>query len=547
MQFNTSEVPKPVVFLILDGWGIAPPGPGNAVTQAKTPNLDRMWRSFPHTQIQASGEAVGLPRGEDGNSETGHLNIGAGHIVFQDLPRISMSIADGTFFKNQAFLKAIEHAKKHQSYLHLMGLIGAGGVHANNEHLFALLQLCANHQLSRVALQLFTDGRDSPPTAALSYIDQLKAQIQKSGVGKICSIQGRYFAMDRDLRWGRTQKAYQCLTQGIGHTAKSAEEAIQSAYDAGKTDEFIEPTVITDASGTPLRLVSKNDAIIFYNFRIDRPRQITKAFVLDNFKAQAQDMDFDPYRDRYYKSYYKTPEAPRQPFDRKHQVENLFFVTMTEYERGLPTKVAFPPMPIAMSLSRVLSQANKRQLHLTETEKERFVTYYFDGMREKPFPGEEWSIIPSPNVATYDKKPEMSTPQITESLLKHIASKTFDFLLVNFANPDMVGHTGVVEAGIKACESVDEAVGRIVSKVTQAGGVVLISADHGNVEEMIDLETGEVDTKHSTNPVPFILATRDNQKYPTNLSHGILADISPTILKLLKIPKPQSMIGKSLI
>ncbi|MBU0619348.1 2,3-bisphosphoglycerate-independent phosphoglycerate mutase [Patescibacteria group bacterium] len=544
---DSNELPKPVVLMILDGWGIAPPGPGNAVTLTHTPTLNQLWAAYPHTQLKASGEAVGLPRGEDGNSETGHVNFGAGHIVFQDLPRISLAIADASFYANPAFLTAINWAKKNQSWLHLFGLIGAGGVHANNEHLFALLNICQKEGLKHVALQLFTDGRDSPPNAALTYLNQLKNQIKQTEVGQICSLMGRYYAMDRDLRWERTEKAYRCLTEGVGHKATSPEAAVQKAYESGKTDEFIEPTIITDQSGTPLHLVSPNDAVIFYNFRIDRPRQLTKAFILDDFETQAQKMDFDPYRDRYYKSYYNQPEALRKPFKRVKKIDNLFFVTMTEYERGLPAKTAFPPSSISIPLARVLSENNLRQLHLAETEKERFVTYYFNGMREQPFPGEDWSIIPSPDVPTYDLKPEMATPKIAESLIQHIRSQTHDFILVNFANPDMVGHTGIISAGIKACESVDAVLAKILPEIIQIGGIALITADHGNVEEMIDLETGQIDTKHSTNPVPFILAAQDRQAWPTNLSQGILADVAPTILKLLKIPKPPNMIGKSLI
>lgn len=542
-----NKIPKPLVLIILDGWGIASANAGNAIAQAQLPNFNRLFGAYPHTQLEASGEAVGLPRGEDGNSETGHLNIGAGHIVFQDLPRISMSIADGTFFKNPAFLKAIKYAQDNNSTLHLMGLIGAGGVHANNEHLYALLSLCQKFGLKKVSLHLFTDGRDSPQSAALTYINQLRAQMDQTGVGQIASIMGRYFAMDRDLRWERTQKAYQCLTQGIGHKAKAPEEAIQAAYDANKTDEFIEPTNIVNDQDQPLSLIGENDAVIFYNFRIDRPRQLTKAFVLDNFEDQGQKMDFDPYRDRYYSSYYKTPEAPRKPFKRELKIQHLLFVTMTEYEKGLPVESAFPPSPVNMPLARVLSNQGKRQLHMSETEKERFVTYYFDGMREKPFPGEDWSIIPSPNVATYDLKPEMSTPGITNSLAQHIQTGDYDFILVNYANPDMVGHTGDLKAGIAACESVDQALGKLVPIILQSDGAAIIIADHGNVEEMIDLETGQVDTKHSTNPVPFIFIANQTQQLPNHLPQGILADVAPTILKLLKIAKPQAMMGKSLL
>lgn len=538
---------KPIVLIIMDGWGIAPPGPGNAVTQAKTPNLDRYWASYPHTQLAAAGEAVGLPRNEDGNSETGHLNLGAGHIVFQDLPRLNMSIADGSFFKIPAFHQAVQHVQKNQSALHLMGLIGSGGVHSNLEHLLALIQFAKKNHVAKLFLHLFTDGRDSPPTSAPNYLTRIQKELDRAKVGQIATICGRYWAMDRDYRWQRTQKAYQALTQGIGQPSTSPLKAIQATYQAGKTDEFIEPIIIVDNQKKPVGLIQDHDAVIFFNFRIDRPRQLTKAFVLPDFeKLVVKKAAFDPYAERYGLRLYEAPQATTT-FKRQKVLKDLFFVTMTEYERGLPVAVAFPPEKIGLPLARVLSEHHCRQFHLAETEKERFVTYYFDGQREKPFPGEDWQEIPSPKVPTYDLQPEMSAYQVTETLIGKINQKEYDFLLVNFANPDMVGHTGVLAAGIKACEVVDECVGKIVKAVLSLDGCCLITADHGNVEEMINLETGEIDTEHSNNPVPLMIVGREFSHNGLNLRRGSLSDVAATILQLMAIEKPAVMTGESLI
>jgi len=540
---------KPVILIIMDGWGIAPPSPGNAVTQAKTPHLDRLWAAYPHTQLAASGTAVGLPRNEEGNSEAGHLNLGAGKIVFQDLPRINMAIADGSFFKIPAFNQAAEYVHKNHSALHLMGLIGAGGVHSSLEHLFALIRFAKSKNLKKVFLHLFTDGRDSPPTSALTYIKQVEAKIAQIGTGKIASLCGRYWAMDRDNRWKRTQIAYDALTLGKGKlvTAEAIPKAIYDSYKQGQTDEFIRPIIIADKNQRPVGLVQDNDAVIFFNFRIDRPRQLTKAFVLPNFeKLVIKKAAFDPYAERYGLKLYQAPKVS-STFIRRKVLHHLFFVTMTEYEEGLPTKVAFPPRPVKMPLASVLAINNRRQFHLAETEKERFVTYYFDGQREDPFPGEDRFEIPSPKVKTYDLKPEMSAYKITAELLKRLKTRVYDFVVVNYANPDMVGHTGVLKAGIKACEVVDECVGQVAAGVLDLGGTCLITADHGNVEEMINLETGEVNTEHSTNPVPFILVGPHLLQYHSILMPGVLADVAPTILEIMAINKPELMSGKSLI
>lgn len=538
---------KPVVLIILDGWGLAPPGPGNATTLAKTPNFSSFWSVYPKTQLLASGEAVGLPPGEMGNSETGHLNLGAGRIVYQDLPRINMAIADGSFFKISAFLEAIEHARKLNSNLHFLGLVGQGGVHSSTDHLFALLRFCREQKFSNVYLHLFTDGRDSPPTSALTFIAQTEAKIKELGIGKIATIIGRYYALDRDNRWERTQKAYEAIVKGEGKKTKKATGAIQNSYTEGKTDEFIEPIILLDEDGKPITRIAENDSVIFFNFRIDRPRQLTKAFVIPDFeKLKGQRAAFDPYTEKYYHKTY-VEQIITATFPRGPALKNLFFVTMTEYERGLPVKVAFPSTIVNLPLGRILSERGLRQLRITETEKERFVTYYFNGQREDPFPGEDRIIVPSPQVSTYDQKPEMSAPEITQILTTRLQENTHDFMVVNFANPDMVGHTGVLQAGIKACEIVDQCLGEVVKIVLHLGGIALITADHGNVEEMIDPKTGEVDTEHSTNPVPFMVVDQKLLGKKQTLLQGVLADIAPTILSFLKIAKPTEMSGKNLL
>jgi len=533
---------KPVVLLILDGWGLAPTGPGNAISQAKTPNFQKYWAVYPKTQLQASGEAAGLPKGERGNSEAGHLNLGAGGIVFQDLPRIDMAIADGTFFQKEAFFKAVEHIRKNQSRLHLLGLIGAGGAHSSMEHLLALIRFAKNQNINNVYLHLFTDGRDSPPTSAINYILKVEEELKKLGIGKIATLVGRYYAMDRDNRWERTQGAYDLLVLGKGEIASDPIEAIKKSYTRGKTDEFIEPIVL-DKQG----MIKDNDAVIFFNFRIDRPRQLTKAFVLPNFETlEIKKASFDPYAERYGLKIYETPNETTT-FKREKILKNLFFVTMTEYEKNLPVAVAFPPEPVKMPLARVLSEQGLRQLHIAESEKYPHVTVFFDGGREKPFVGEDWVEVPSPKVATYDLKPEMAAYELTEQLIKRLKSNIYDFILVNFANPDMVGHTGVISAGIKACEAVDECLGKIMEMVLNLNGVCVVTADHGNVEEMINLTTGEIDTEHSINPVPFIVVDKRYNQRGRVLPRGILGDVAPTILGILGIEKPELMMGKDLL
>jgi len=535
--------PKPIVLAILDGWGLAPPGPGNAIAQAKTPVITALWNNSVHTQLIAHGESVGLPKREPGNTETGHLNLGAGRIVYQDLPRINMSVADGSFFQNEAFIAAATHVKNNRSKLHIMGLVGGGGVHSDISHLFALLRFFHERQIQQVYIHVFTDGRDSPPTAAMTYVKQLQTVMARESTGTIASVCGRYYAMDRDFRWDRTAKAYLCLTKGEGKTAPSIETAISQAYATNQTDEFIDPTIIN-----PDALIKDHDAVIFFNFRIDRPRQLTKALVLPDFENQANTLTFDPYAIKYtHKHELDAAQISKlRPFTRGPALSDLFVVTMTEYEHGLPVHVAFPPQTIDNPLGRVISDAGLRQLHMSESEKERFVTYYFNGLREDPFPGEERVIIPSPKIPTYDKKPEMAAAEVASRLISEVNSGLYDFIVVNFANPDMVGHTGNIPATILACQSADTCVGDIFKAVTSAGGVLIITADHGNAEEMLNPATSTPDTEHNANPVPFILAGQ-NFNQPNQIRQGILADVAPTVLSLLNIPIPVSMIGRNLL
>jgi 2,3-bisphosphoglycerate-independent phosphoglycerate mutase len=541
---TTNLAPKPIVLLILDGWGIGPNNAGNAISRAATPNMHLFWNSYPHTQLTASGEAVGLPHGEDGNTETGHLNIGAGSIVYQDLPRINMAIADGSFNTTPAFLHAFAHVREQKSTLHLMGLIGAGGVHSNIEHLHALLNLCAKSGITDVAIHGFTDGRDSPTTAAITYIQQLQAFCQKIGVGRIASLMGRFYAMDRDKRWERIEKAYNALTIGNGTCVTDPVAAIQAQYNKGVTDEFLEPINVCDSAGQP-QIIKDNDAAIFFNYRIDRPRELTRAFVLQNFEAGTTAESFDPYSIKYEKTH--LPKLVGNVFTRQKVVHNLYFVTMTKYEDNLPVDIAFPPQIITNPLGKILSDAGLHQLRMAETEKERFVTFYFNGQREGAYTGEDRLIIPSKGVKSYDLAPEMSAREITAQMLAQIQTGKYDVVICNFANADMVAHTGNLAATIKACEILDEEVGKVVADVSTRGGVVFITADHGNAEELINNDTGEVDTEHSTFPVPFMIIGKQFAGQPTVLRSGILADVAPTILAVMGLAQPEGMTGRAVI
>ena len=538
---------KPVVLCILDGWGIAPPGQGNAISLAKLPNMARFLVGYPNGQLGAAGEAVGLPHGEEGNTEVGHLNIGAGHIVYQDFPRINMSIADGTFFQNQAFLEAINHVRKANSNLHLMGLIGSGSVHSSLNHLYALLRLCQEQKIQNVYLHLFTDGRDSPVNDAADIIMQITEQLQKLSIGKIATISGRYYAMDRDNRWDRTEKAYNAMVKGMGEKANAPLGAINQSYQKGRTDEFIFPTNIVDQNQNPIGLIRDHDGIIFFNYRIDRSRQLTKTFVIPDFEnIKVRHVVYTPYGHEQHAQYQDDQEITLKTFERGSQIDDLFFVTMTEYEKGLPVTVAYMPTRVLTPLAQIISNQSKRQLHITETEKERFVTYYFNGLREDEFPGEDRIIIPSSKVTTYDLKPEMSALGITDILEDRLKMGTYDFVVLNFANADMVAHTGNIKTTIRACEIIDECLGKLATQILSTGGALIITADHGNAEEMISGETGEMETEHSANPVPFITVS-SRLRGPRKLQKGILADIAPTILSLMDIPKPQEMTGRNLL
>lgn len=542
---------KFVILAVLDGWGISAPSAGNAISLANTININRYMAGYPHTELSASGESVGLPHGEAGNTETGHLNLGAGRIVYQDLMRINMSIADGVFFNNETLLNAIDHAKKNNSNLHLMGLIGAGGVHSNMEHLFALIQLCSRNNFNRVFLHLFTDGRDSPQSAAKIYIQKVREVMKRENVGQIASIMGRYWAMDRDHRWDRTAKAYFALTKGVGNLVKTPEEAIEASYLNGKTDEFIDPALICDSSGKPISIIKDNDAVIFFNFRIDRPRQLSRAFVYKDINKAEEAQSFDPFLVKYKKKHLDVQMPHAITFDRPQKINNLFFATMTQYEKSLineGAKVVFEPEVVDMPLGRVISESGYKQLRAAESEKERFVTFYFNGQQEIAMEMEERLIVPSPKIATYDLKPEMSSIELTDGVLSKLkSSPDYKFILINYAAPDMVGHTGNIGSAVKACEIVDECVARLANFVLAYDGALIITADHGNVEQMINSQTGQIETEHSSNPVPLIIVAKEFMGRAQTLPAGVLADVAPTILKLLGIPVPTEMTGTNLV
>jgi 2,3-bisphosphoglycerate-independent phosphoglycerate mutase len=536
----------PVILIVLDGFGLTSAQPqGNAIFLAHPPFINSLFSSYPHTQLKASGTAVGLPENEVGNTEVGHINLGAGKIVYQSLPRIDLSIADGSFYKNKTFIEGIDHIQKTGGDLHLIGLIGSGSVHASVEHLYALLQLCKENSIKNVYIHAITDGRDSAPKAASEFMQRLQEKIDSLGVGKIASIMGRYYAMDRDKRWERIEKAYTCLTEATGPKYSTYQEAIDANYKQNKTDEFIEPSLIVGQDNKIIQ-IKKGDTVIFFNFRIDRPRELTKAFVLDDFEHKANETAYDPFATKYYKSHLvKTPDTSII-FKRKEKISDLFFITMTEYQEDLPVHVAFPRHVVPLPIGRILSENQFPQLRMSESEKERFVTYYFNGLREAPFELEDRIIIPSPHVATYDLKPEMSAPEITDNLVKQIIKQKYKFILVNFANSDMVGHTGNLQAAIKAIQVLDTALHKIIDQALRYDYTVLITADHGNSESMLN-EKGEVSTEHTGNPVPFIAINNKFTGKSITLQSGILADVAPTILSLLNIHKPQEMTGRNLL
>jgi 2,3-bisphosphoglycerate-independent phosphoglycerate mutase len=513
--------PGPVVLVILDGWGIGRDEPGNAVLHAHTPTMDRLWAEYPHATLLTSGEAVGLPAGQMGNSEVGHTNIGAGFVVYQWLTRIDRAIAAGEFAANPTLNGAIDRALASGGSLHLLGLVSDGGVHSHIRHLEALLRLASVRGLppERVVVHAFTDGRDTSPLSGFGFITDLEKSMEEIGVGRIGTVSGRYYAMDRDRRWERTRKAYDAIVHGIGERATSAAEAVRRAYADGTTDEFILPTVIADGSGAAT--IRPGDSAIFFNFRADRGRQLSEALVGEAFGGWER--------------------GPRLP--------GLHLVTLSRYEEGLDADIAFAPMDVTNPLARVISEAGLAQFHAAETEKYPHVTFFLNGGREEPFPGESRVLNPSPKVATYDLQPEMSAPEVTDAVVGAIESGQYAFVIVNFANGDMVGHTGVFTAAVQAIETVDACLGRVIAATLAAGGVALVTADHGNAEEMIDLETGAPLTAHTTNPVPVLLVAPDDHplRHTALLQGARLSAVAPTVLQLMGLAVPETMSEPSLI
>ena len=504
----------PVMLMILDGFGINEKTDGNAVKLAKTPNIDKLMKKYPNTIMYTSGLKVGLPDGQMGNSEVGHTNIGAGRIVYQELTKITKSIEDGDFFAIPEFIEAIENCKKHNSKLHILGLLSDGGVHSHIRHLYGLLEMAKRRDFEDVYVHCFLDGRDTPPASAEGYITQLEEKMKEKKVGKIASISGRYYAMDRDKRWDRVKKCYDALVRGEGNKATSATIAIEDSYQKEVFDEFVEPTVIVN-NDTPIATIGENDSVIFFNFRPDRAREITRAIV---------DPEFDGF---------------------ETEKINTYFVCFTNYDETMPNvKIAFKKEPLVNTFGEVVSKNGLKQLRIAETEKYAHVTFFFNGGEEKQYPGEDRILVPSPKVATYDLQPEMSAPIVTEKVVEAINEDKYNAIILNFANPDMVGHTGSLPAAIKAVETIDECVQKVVDAMLAHNGTILITADHGNCEQMIHYKTGEPHTAHTTNPVPLILVTNDET---LKVKSGKLADLAPTMLEILGIEKPEEMTGESIL
>jgi len=515
---------KPVVLMILDGWGLSTNVQGNVLRETSLPTVEKLDKFYPMTTLQASGISVGLFWGESGNSEVGHMALGAGKILYQNLPRITLSVQDRSFFSNESLLKAFKRVKEKGSSLHLMGLVGEGSVHSYMEHLYALVEMAKQNEISNLYIHAFTDGRDSAPTSGTKSIKDLQARLAMLETGKIASLCGRNWAMDRNNNWDRIEKAYHLLVEGKGIPCDDPIQALQDSYAKDITDEYIEPTVVME-NGKPVATVQNGDSVIFFNFREDRARELTKAFVLPGFS------DFS-----------------REKLD-------LEFVTMTEYEKDLPVSIAFPPEILRNGLGEIISKNNLKQLRISETEKYAHVTYFFNGGKEEPWSGEDRILIPSPAVSKFDETPEMSAPLITEKLLQAIESEKYDLIVVNYANADMVGHTGNEEACREAVKCVDKSLSMIVPAVLKKGGCLLVTADHGNVEELKNIYTGQINTEHTSNPVPFWFVAPDNhrEKKPEEVARqqaeigGLLNDIAPTILELLNIEKPRDMNGESLL
>lgn len=530
LERDSFKRPKPVILVVLDGWGIVQPYSGNAISLANTPTINELILKYPSMTLRASGEAVGLPWGKDGNSEVGHLNLGMGRIIYQDLPRINKSINDNSFYKNAALIGAVKHVKENKSKLHLMGLTSNGCVHASIEHLQALLVLAKEQGLDQVYIHAILDGRDTPYNSASSYMKDITRTISEYGIGKIASLSGRFYTLDRDNHWDRIEKAYNAMVLGQGNIIKDAISGIEESYAKKIFDEEFVPSTIVEG-GKPVALIEKDDAVIFFNFRPDRARQITKAITLPSFDK----------------------------FSRPAYLKNLFFVCFTEYEKDLPVEIAFPPETIVNTLGEVISAAGLKQLRIAETEKYAHVTYFFNGGGETKSEGEVHDLVPSPALPSYDLKPEMSAFEVTDKVVKAINDNIYDFILINFANADMVGHTGNIKATSLACEAVDKCINRIVKSVLVRDGVLLITADHGNAEAKFNMQTGMISKEHTANPVPFIIVSKEleGRKIGTqdviggDLSlvqpQGILSDVAPTVLKIMGIEKPEEMTGRSLI
>ncbi|SMB85389.1 phosphoglycerate mutase [Desulfonispora thiosulfatigenes DSM 11270] len=511
---------RPLALIVLDGWGLSEcddPN-SNAISRAKKPNFDSIWNKYPHANLKASGENVGLPDGQMGNSEVGHLNIGAGRVVYQELTRINKAVREKTLASNPVLKEALEKCKNENKPLHLLGLLSDGGVHSHIQHLFALLDIASEMGINDIFIHAFLDGRDVSPTSSITYIEQLEDKLQELGRGKIATIMGRYYAMDRDNRWDRVELAYKAMVLGEGDKAPLAKSAIEQSYDKKIIDEFIKPTVIVDQKGESIAQIKQDDVVVFYNFRADRAREISRVFV---------DKDF---------TYFKRSES----------CTNIHYVCMTQYDKDIKAPVIFSPQNLKNTLGEVLSAEGIKQLRIAETEKYAHVTFFFNGGVEDPNPGEERVLIPSPKVATYNLQPEMSAELVTQKLIEEINTEKYGFILLNFANPDMVGHTGDIEATVKAIETVDNCLGKVLTAMEKVKGKILITADHGNAESMFDPETGKPITAHTCNLVPFILVAEELKSIKLKET-GSLQDIAPTVLNLLNIEKPAEMTGNSLV
>ncbi|HET6645733.1 MAG TPA: 2,3-bisphosphoglycerate-independent phosphoglycerate mutase [Pyrinomonadaceae bacterium] len=507
---------KPLALIIIDGWGYSPVREGNAIALATTPHYDELTELYPHTLLEASGSRVGLPAGVMGNSEVGHLNIGSGRVIRMDVSRVDYEIATGGFFKNEVLVAAMEGVKKRNKALHLMGLVSDGQVHSSLEHLYALLRMAKAHELTRIYIHCFLDGRDTPPSSGIDYVSMLQKKIEEIGAGKIASVVGRYYAMDRDKRWERTKRAYDLLVHGEGERNTDPLNAIKRSYERSLTDEFIEPVVITDDNSQPIGTINEEDAVIFFNFRPDRARQLTRALAVAGFKE------------------FPAPGRPK-----------VHFVCFTLYDRTFPLPIAFAPHEHQNVLAEVWAGISVRNYRLAETEKYAHVTYFFNGGVEKEYPSEHRLLVPSPKIATYDLQPEMSAFKVTDQVLRGIEDNQTDIFVVNFANPDMVGHTGKLDKTIEACQYVDTCLGWITKAIKGAGGVTIITADHGNAEQMVNPETGQPHTAHTTNPVPLHLIDEASRGLKLR-DGGALEDVAPTLLGLLGITQPAEMTGRDL-